>query len=77
MAFVHQGTCLLVQSWRLLPPQHTHLLYDCFAREIASSFDPPDSSAAARFPNLTLAASLTLDVDQVRCTTGCPAAAAL
>ena len=77
MAFVYRGTCLLVQSWRLLPPQHTHLLYDCFAREMASSFDPPDGSAAARFPNLALAASLTLDVDQVRCTIGCPAAAAV
>ena len=56
------GAC--VQRWRLLPPQHTHLLYDCFTRELAASFDLPEDQSA-RFPNLAQAAGLTWDIVQV------------
>ena len=53
--------------WRLLPPEHTHLLYDRFGREMAPRFDLPedDAEAAHRFPNLAAASPLTVDVVQV------------
>ena len=60
-----------MQRWRLLPPEHTHLLYDTFTRQMAPAFDLPEEQAAS-FPNLALASSLTWDVDQARAGSGCP-----
>lgn len=50
--------------WRLLPPEHTHLLYDCFGREIAPTFDLDDGQLD-RFPNLAAARRFIIEVVQV------------
>jgi hypothetical protein len=51
--------------WRLLPPQHAHLLYDCFGRELAPDFDPGPGQLG-RFPNLATARRHVIDVVQVQ-----------
>jgi hypothetical protein len=51
--------------WRLLAPEHTHLLYDRFGRELAPDFTLNDPGAEERFPNLRLADQLAMTVVQV------------
>ena len=36
------------KRWRLLAPQHTHLLYDRFGREMAPSLTPGQDAGAQR-----------------------------
>ncbi|BDA42235.1 2-oxoglutarate and iron-dependent oxygenase JMJD4 [Coccomyxa sp. Obi] len=50
--------------WRLLPPQHTHLLYDRFGREMEPDFDLDASSRAEQFPNLAAARQHVVEVVQ-------------
>lgn len=58
------GYFACTQRWCLLHPQYTHLLYDRFKHEMASSFDL-DAGTAARFPNLQLAKQLMIECIQV------------
>ena len=51
------------KRWKLLPPQHTPLLMDRFAREMAPSFDT--SNAGSQYPNLAKAAELVIEIEQV------------
>ncbi|EIE20714.1 Clavaminate synthase-like protein [Coccomyxa subellipsoidea C-169] len=51
------------KRWRLLPPQHTHLLYDRFGREMAPDFET-DGCRAQHFPNLAAARRHVIEVDQ-------------
>ena len=50
--------------WRLLPPQHTHLLYDRFGRELAPDFGA-DAARPGHFPNLAAARKHVIEVVQV------------
>ena len=54
----------VLQRWCLLHPKHTHLLYDRFKHEMASTFDL-DEDQATRFPNLALAKQLMVECMQV------------
>ena len=54
------------KRWQLLPPQHTHLLYDRFGRDMASDFSVGDAATCERFPNLRKAAELCVTVVQAR-----------
>ena len=49
--------------WKLLPPQHTDLLYDRFGRELVPHFDL-DGPEAKRFPNLAVARPHVVTVTQ-------------
>lgn len=51
------------KKWKLLAPQYTPLLMDRFGREMAASFDLPH--AEFQFPNLSQAASLAIELEQV------------
>lgn len=54
------------KRWRLLPPEHTHLLYDRFGRELAPDFcDRLDTTRAEQFPNLAAAQQHIVEVIQV------------
>jgi hypothetical protein len=53
------------KRWKLLPPEHTHLLYDRFGREMAPGFELEDLGTSERFPNLALAAQHCITVVQV------------
>ena len=50
--------------WRLLPPQHTHLLYDRFGRELAPDFGA-DAGRPGHYPNLAAARKHVIEVVQV------------
>ena len=50
--------------WRLLAPQHTHLLYDRFGRELAPDFGA-DAARPGHFPNLAAARKHVIEVVQV------------
>ena len=50
--------------WRLLPPQHTHLLYDRFGRELAPDFGA-DAARPGHFPNLAAARKHVIETVQV------------
>ncbi|KAK9816935.1 hypothetical protein WJX72_007187 [[Myrmecia] bisecta] len=56
------------KRWLLLPPQHTHLLYDRFGREMAPDFGLGPETACAdvlqQFPNLERAAQLVIECIQ-------------
>ncbi|CAL5220025.1 g1971 [Coccomyxa viridis] len=49
--------------WRLLPPQHTHLLYDRFGNELAPAFDA-DEARPGHFTNLAAARKHAVEVQQ-------------
>lgn len=51
--------------WRLLPPQHTHLLYDRFGNELAADFDA-DVTRPGHFPNLAAARQHVIEITQVK-----------
>ena len=53
--------------WRLLPPQHTHLLYDRFGHELAPGFDA-DVARPGHFPNLAIARQHVIQITQVTIT---------
>ena len=51
--------------WRLVPPQHTHLLYDRFGRELAPDF-AADAARPGHYPNLAAARKHVIEVVQVK-----------
>ncbi|KAK9803323.1 hypothetical protein WJX73_002391 [Symbiochloris irregularis] len=52
------------KRWQMLPPRHTHLLFDSFKRQMAPSFNVPDDSSTGRFPNLARARELMIECIQ-------------